>query len=305
MSGLRPVGSRCAACGEAALVPHLRVHHPDAPVAELDLRPTSDDYGTAIADLVRCTACGHAQLEAFPDEHDLAVAYASTDTADYVAEEAGQRATAAAILEAIEARVDGRRILDLGCWVGFLLAEAADRGWHATGVEPSAFAAGYARDRFGLDVRNEELLGARLPRRSFDAIFLGDVIEHLVDPGAALQRIAGLLAPGGVLVMALPDAGSRLARRLGARWWAVLPTHVQYFSRGSMRAMLERAGYTPLLLATQPKTFSVRYYLWRLEGYSPWVSHTGTRIAAALGLAERLWTPDFRDRMLVIARAPG
>ena len=98
---------------------------------------------------------------------------------------------------------------------------------------------------------------------------LGDVIEHLPDPGAALDRIAALLRPGGILYLALPDAGSRLARLMGRRWWSVLPTHVQYFTRGSLATLLRRHGYDPLHVSTAPKTFSVRYYVWRLHGYSP------------------------------------
>lgn len=299
-------GNTCAACGAGTLVAHLRVKHPDGPVAELDLRPTNDRYGAALADLVRCPTCGHVQLAEFPSEPDLAAAYASTDTADHVGEEAGQRATARLTLDRIERWLPRRgRLLDLGCWVGFTLAEARDRGWEVVGVEPSAFAAAYARERLGLDVRREDLLHADLPERSFDAVFLGDVIEHLVDPGAALDRIARLLAPDGVLSLALPDAGSRLARRLGRRWWSVLPTHVQYFTRHSLTQLLTRHSYAPLHVATAPKTFSVGYYLWRIEGYSAPLSHAAIRAARATRMADRLWAPDFRDRIGVVARAPG
>jgi hypothetical protein len=79
---------------------------------------------------------------------------------------------------------------------------------------------------------------------------------------------------------------------------------VQYFTRASMDRLLRRMGYTPLDMATAPKTFSVRYYLWRIGGYSPGVSAALVRAAGALRVADRLWTPDFRDRLGVIARAP-
>src|SRR3712207_1601407 len=156
-------------------------------------------------------------------------------------------------------------LADLGCWVGFLLAEGRERGWSPEiGVEPSAFASAYARDTLGLDVRTEDLLTAELPPGAFDAVVMGDVIEHLPDPGAALDRVQGLLAPGGVLALVLPDAGSRLARLMGPRWWSVIPTHVQYFTRASMRRLLERRGFEVLHVATSPKAFTVRYYLERL-----------------------------------------
>ncbi len=49
----------------------------------------------------------------------------------------------------------------------------------------------------------------------------------------------------------------------------------------------------------------MRYYLERLEGYSPPVARLAVAVAAALGLAERLVWPDFRDRMAVVARRVG
>ena len=271
------------------------------------LIPTTDRFGTALSDIVRCGACGHMQLARMPSDAELEAAYAEAASADYVDEEAGQRETARRMLARIEAHAPRREaILDLGCWVGFLLAEARERGWNEqVGIEPSQFASSYARDRLGLDVRTDDLLTAPLPERHFDAVVLGDVIEHLPRPGEALDRIASLLAPGGVAWFALPDAGSRLARTLGARWWSVIPTHVQYFTRGSIRTLLERHGFSVLETATAPKAFSVEYYLSRIEGYSRPVGRMLVRGARATGVAERMWAPDFRDRMFVIARGIG
>src|SRR5581483_2156303 len=268
--------------------------------------PTTDQFGRALADIVRCRSCGHMQVDPMPSEEILESAYADAASEDYVEEEAGQRETARRILDRVASHVEGEspRLLDLGCWVGFLLAEAKARGWMTLGVEPSRFASSYARERLGLDVRTADLLEADLPEGAFDAIVLGDVIEHLVDPGEALDRIAGLLAPGGVLAMMLPDAGSRLARLLGRRWWSVIPTHLQYFTRGSMSTLLSRHGWALLELDTQPKAFSVRYYLERVGGYSKPAARGLVRAADGVGVADRMWAPDFRDRMLVIATRP-
>ena len=295
------LGSRCAACGGGDLAPYLRVAGEPGPDG---LIPTSDRIGTALADVVRCRACGHGQLSRPPSAGDLSRAYAEAESEDYLAEERGQRATARAMLETIERFAGPGRLLDLGCWVGFLLAEARERGWETLGVEPSEFASRHARERLGLDVRTAELAAVDLGEAGFDAVFLGDVIEHLPDPEAELERIARLLAPGGVLAMALPDAGSRLARLMGSRWWSVIPTHVHYFTRRSVKQLLERGGYRPLVVRTAPKAFTVGYYLGRVAGYSRGLSAALVGIADALGLADRLVAPDFRDRMLVVARAP-
>ena len=289
-------------CGGQELRPKLRVAGSAGPDG---LIPTTDRFGTALADIVRCVRCGHMQLEQMPTDAELGEAYAAAATEDYVEEEAGQRGTASAILDRVEAQVGRGRLLDLGCWVGFLLAEARDRGWEVTGVEPSTFASAYARDRLGLDVRTEDLFTAELPEGHFQAVVLGDVIEHLPDPGAALERIHRLLAPGGVVVLMLPDAGSVLARAMGRRWWSVIPTHVQYFTRASLSRLLEGHGFAVRAVDTQPKAFTVRYYLGRIGGYSPPLGRALIRGAERARLADRLWAPDFRDRMLAIAARDG
>ena len=56
-------------------------------------------------------------------------------------------------------------------------------------------------------------------------------------------------------------------------------------------------------MSTDPKAFTVRYYLDKGGGYAPRLSRMLVRAAEALGLADRMWAPDFRDRMTVIARA--
>jgi SAM-dependent methyltransferase len=292
----------CTACGARGLTKHLQVA---GEMGDNGLIPTTDSFGTALSDIVVCSACGHMQLERFPSEGQLAEAYEEAESEDYVGEEAGQRETARIALDRIERYVPKGRLVDLGCWVGFLMAEARERGWQPVGVEPSTFASGYAREQLGLEVIQAGLFEAELPEHSFQAAVLGDVIEHLVDPGRALARIADLLRPGGVVYMALPDAGSRVARAMGARWWSVIPTHVQYFTRNSMETLLRRCGWEPLWVGTAPKAFTVGYYLSRIGGYSQPVGDALVRGAGVVGAAERLWTPDFRDRMGVIARAPA
>ncbi len=289
----------CCACGGKRFTESYRVA---GEVGEAGLIPTTVAYGTALADIVRCVGCGHRQLDPMPAADRLAALYEIAESADYVDQRAGQIATADRVLDRIEQFSGPGRIGDLGCWVGFLLIAAEARGWSGQGVEPSQWAADYGRREHGLDVQCADLFNAELVPGSFDAIVLGDVIEHLVDPGAALDRIATLLAPGGVLALALPDAGSRLARLMGRRWWAVIPTHVQYFSRDSVSALLRAHRFGPLLIETQPKVFSVGYYLGRIGGYSERLGRIGVRVAARIGVAERLWAPDFGDRMLVIAR---
>jgi SAM-dependent methyltransferase len=295
------VSAPCAVCGAPDPAPHLCVRRD----AGASLVATTTAYGSAPADIVRCAVCGHMQVAEFPHGQTLEESYGEVSEGAYLDEEDGQRATAARALDRIERHTGGPgAVCDLGCWVGFLLSEAQRRGWSAHGVEPSEFAAAFARERFGLDVQTGTLETAELSPGAFDCVVMGDVIEHLPDPGTALDRIAALLRPRGVLYLALPDAGSAVARRLGSRWWSVLPTHVQYFTRTSLGRLLDAHGYTVEWMGTAPKAFTVRYYLERLEGYSQPAAAAAVTLAESARLSKRLVWPDFRDRMAVVARAP-
>ena len=80
--------------------------------------------------------------------------------------------------------------------------------------------------------------------------------------------------------------------------------HIHYFTRESAATMLARHGFRVRYVGTDPKAFTVRYYLAKGGGYAPTLSRALIKGAEAVGQAERMWAPDFRDRMIVIADRP-
>jgi hypothetical protein len=110
---------RCAACGAGGLRPHFAVR---GEAGAAGLIPTSKEFGTALGDVVRCTSCGHMQLDVFPSAEELSIEYSRAASHDYVKEEAGQRETARRMLAKVERHVAPGWLLDLGPWVGFYMA---------------------------------------------------------------------------------------------------------------------------------------------------------------------------------------
>jgi SAM-dependent methyltransferase len=290
----------CSVCGATEAKPRW-VGTGEARLHDANMRPSSQQFGSTLGRTLECVACGHVSLAEPPRVEVLGESYEDAVDPVSVREEPGQVATAHRTLEFVEQFVAPGRLADLGCWTGSLLVGARERGWEGVGVEPSLWASARARER-GLDVRTAEWSDHGLDAHAFRLVALCDVLEHLVDIGGALEAVGRLVEPGGVVLLTLPDAGSRLARVLGRRWWSVLPMHVQYFTRDSIRRLLEARGFEVLLVRTHPKVFSAEYYAERLAGYSGAVERLAQMTLRATKQSRRLVAPDFRDRMMVVAR---
>jgi 2-polyprenyl-3-methyl-5-hydroxy-6-metoxy-1,4-benzoquinol methylase len=146
----------------------------------------------------------------------------------------------------------GARVLDVGCATGYVAAELAGRGCWVVGVErdPAAAAAAeeHCDDVVVGDVESDADR-ARIPGE-YDVILLGDVLEHLVDPLAALRGTRALLAPGGVVIASIPNVASwpaRLSLARGVFEYADFGifdrTHLRFFTRRTARALAAEAGF--------------------------------------------------------------
>ena len=220
---------RCPACDEAEPLPWRR-----APGSE------PADRGTYL--LSRCPACGTAvtggeapEFEAFNEAGAFAPGAPRGSRAAAPLLRAFDRRRLA-ILEA--ARPPGRRLLDAGAGKGRFVAHARAEGWDAQGIEPAARGDAPHVERASLE-------DASFAPGSFDAITLWHVLEHLDDPAAALTRLHGWLAPGGVLLVGVPNLASLQARIGGPRWYHLdLPRHRTHFTAQGLARLLARTGFT-------------------------------------------------------------
>lgn len=137
------------------------------------------------------------------------------------------------------------RILDIGCATGIFLHGMQQRGWEAYGVEPSSYAAQYARSRFHLNVIEGTLDTARFEADYFDVVTLWDVLEHIPDPDQTLVEINRILKLGGWLVMSLPNPDSWESAWF-SRYWAGwdIPRHFFIYSRNVIAKLLGNTGYS-------------------------------------------------------------
>jgi len=134
--------------------------------------------------------------------------------------------------------------LDIGCGSGGRLLEFRRLGWNVSGLEISSQAAEAGRS-LGLDIVVCDLAEAPWPDRSFDAITLYHVLEHVHQPSEYVERIARLLKPGGVVLIAVPNFQSWERRLFGKRWtWLDVPIHLHHFEPARLQRLVESAGLT-------------------------------------------------------------
>ncbi len=96
------------------------------------------------------------------------------------------------------------RVLDVGSSYGARLYHLAREGYSVSGIELNDEMVRFGRDRLGLDLREGLVEDVSFPAGSFDVIIMSMVLEHCLDPGGTLARVAGWLRPGGELLLSLP-----------------------------------------------------------------------------------------------------
>jgi SAM-dependent methyltransferase len=122
-------------------------------------------------------------------------------------------------------------------------------GWDVWGNDVNGEALDIA-ERHGLEVCLGTLERCKYPDSFFDAVHLGDLIEHVRSPRSLASDIFRILRPGGIVMIATPNAQSGfavstliLARATGIAWpHSEAPYHLYDFSPATISALLRDAG---------------------------------------------------------------
>ncbi len=248
-------------------------------------------------DFVRCDACRLVRLDPVPDENTLAAFYeASYDGGAYG--EWGAKydirlAHARTRVGIVEPHAPDGPWLDIGCSTGAFLDAASRRGIDIDGIDVSESAVGVARER-GLRAFHASA-ETFTPTRKYAYITGFDVLEHVPDPAAFLDRLHDWLAPGGRVALTMPDIASVHARLMGRHWYYyAAPYHITYFDRDTASRLMERHGFHPISIASAPKVMTIDYITAQLEFFNPWLH----RVVAT---ASRLVPASIRTRELPIS----
>jgi len=184
---------------------------------------------------VQCAACGAWTTEPVPTTEELEQAYGG-----WYRPASGRFAGLGdALLRRLRARLAARldriappgRILDVGAGEGVLVGALRDRGREALGIDR------VASSPYVADTALAEVTGP------WAAIVFWHSLEHMPGARAALDHAASILAPGGMLAIAMPNSASLQATLFGERWFAIdFPRHLVHVPSSALLGHLRRLG---------------------------------------------------------------
>lgn len=213
----------------------------------------------------RCDHCGLLYNPVYFDDRQLSELYANmAPNMELVADDAIV-ATQRGYFEraARTARLDGG-YLEIGPDVGYIVADAARTGnfEHFWLFEPNLAIHDALRANAG--GRPATLLSdmsdlSPVPDNSVGLAVMIHVLDHLTEPLAMLQQIRRKLRPGGTLLVVTHNEGSLLRKLLGVRWPPFCLQHPELYNPGTMRTMLQRAGFSAIEVERSRNYFPVDF----------------------------------------------
>ncbi len=158
-----------------------------------------------------------------------------------------RKALLAAAVQRYLGRAEGAA-LDVGCGAGEFVAYLGSLGFQAHGVDLSENAVAYTQQRCPeatvCQASAED--GLPFPPEQFTLVMATEVVEHLLEPQQAINQMARVLRPGGVLILTTPYHGVLknlwLALFHFEQHFGVEGGHIRFFTRRSLGKGLRDAG---------------------------------------------------------------
>jgi cyclopropane fatty-acyl-phospholipid synthase-like methyltransferase len=229
----------CRLCGTP--LPALPILHMAHIPSRIQYFPTKDDLAqdrAADLQVYECSGCGLVQLNTPP----VVYAEGATSTTAYSAGMMSYRQAQIADFVSTN-RLQGKRVLDVGCGDGHLLKFLEEAGAKAFGIDASQKAVDLARER-GLNARVGYVTrNTQVEDHLFDAFVSTDVLEHVPDLKDFLQGICANLREGAVGLIESHTIDKILETQ---RFYDFVLDHLSYFTLRTMRLSLELSGFEVL-----------------------------------------------------------
>lgn len=160
----------------------------------------------------------------------------------YLTQAAEFRRYAREILDLLPKGQKGR-LLDIGCGLGWVVAEAQERGFKALGIDRQESYVRTGKKYLGVTLKTGTLEKYH-SRLKFDVIIVKHVLEHVQRPEMFLRKAKKFLKTGGYLLVACPNIASLMYLIFGPRWYGLCPReHRTQFTPQTLLALIESSGF--------------------------------------------------------------
>jgi 2-polyprenyl-3-methyl-5-hydroxy-6-metoxy-1,4-benzoquinol methylase len=168
----------------------------------------------------------------------------------------------------------GGRLLEIGPWMGIFSCNAKDAGFDVTTIEMDQNCVDFLRKVVNVTAIQSDKIVKTLDamNEKFDVIALWHCLEHLPQPWLVLQKAAEKLAPGGILLIAIPNIDSYDFSVLRAKWQHLdAPRHLYFFPIQWLERIRSRIGLQTLELTTSD-------HLSKIVSRNAWHAQAASRI---------------------------
>lgn len=169
-------------------------------------------------------------------------------------------------IEQISTYAHGKKILDVGCALGFSLKVYTQNGYESYGMESSDFAVTHAQKQTRFKVVQESIEGkTSWDADFFDVVTMNDVVEHLAQPIRAFEEVSRILKKGGILHIRTLNWNG-LGRRIDKLDWVLLnpPGHMSYFTPETLSYALQKSGFS-IIKINCPKILSKKWFFQKIN----------------------------------------
>ncbi len=257
--------------------------------------------------LKKCNNCGHCVADLDAESLDLKDIYSENyfsgdEYADYLRDRRVFEKQFQDRLYEVKRFHPSGDLIEIGCAYGFFLT-VAQENYRARGFDIAAGPVAHAREHLGVDAYCADFVDAALEPESVDVVVMWDTIEHLPRPDLTIDKVVRVLRPGGFLLLTTGDIESLMARMRREKWRLIHPpTHIHYFSRRTMRGMLERVGLRVVetrYVGTRRSVRQIAYSLLALgKQHGSWLY----RIMADSAIGDFSFVLNTYDIMLVVGQ---
>jgi SAM-dependent methyltransferase len=199
--------------------------------------------------------------------------------------------------------LEGKKILDVGCFTGDFLDLALQEGAETYGIELQKEASEIANKKHGNRIINSPINEAQF-EKNFDAITMFGLIEHVTNPEILIKGASKCLDKGNVLIIQTPNSNSFWSKILGKYWPPYAPVeHIHYFSTKNITPFLDKYGFSVITVKPHIKMLNIEYVYNMLKNFGPEFHTLFKPIYRILpAFVKKMKLPFYGGEMLIVAK---